>query len=307
MLKIFSAVALVLMFVLMVPAGLIMISQDAAKGAWNYPIKRGIEDLILAGVSLNPYTKAYFAVALANRRYDETEKLLASGENAETSLQELVTQTSTAAEDIGKVSSSQQRAKLIADLSGAIEKYDKGLESAQVSIDTKSQINSQKTNPHSATASSPPSSGSTSKPVPASSYKVAPSVGTAQNPQQLYDPVLQETLREQRESIERTRRDLEELRRQLEIEQNNLQQSPLPLPNQGNVYAPSLPPIQPPSPTASPSPYSGGFGIASDGGPVLSPSPGPSVTPFATPTLQPSPSVKGKQRNKEMYETSQGD
>lgn len=300
MLKIVSTVALVLMFLLMIPAGLITISQDAAKGDWNYPIKAGIEDVILSVASLTPYTKAYFAVALANRRYAETEKLLALGEDADTSLQELVAQTTSAANDIGNVSSSQQRARLIADLSGAIEKYDKGLENAQVSIDTKSELNSKKNSPAPLiAASAAPVSRGSATPTPRASNRTPPE-NSQQNPQQAYNPALDQALRDQREAIDRTRRELEELRRKLELEQTSFQQ-PLyqtPLPTSKSFNPPSLPPIQTSTPKPSPSPSSNGYGAASDSMPVVSPSVAPSYTPAPSvaPTYTPEPSVSLKKR-----------
>lgn len=294
MLKIVSTAALVLMFLLMIPAGLITISQDAAKGDWNYPIKTGIEDVILSVASLTPYTKAYFAVALANRRYAETEKVLASGENADSSLEELVAQTTSAANDIGKVSSSQQRARLIADLSNAIDKYDKGLETAQISIDTKSEINSQKNSPTPLiSGSAAPASKRTATPVPGISDRTPPA-SSQQNPQQAYNPALDQALRDQREAIDRTRRELEELRRKLELEQKSLQ-PPLyqpPLPGSNSVYAPSLSPTQIPTPKPSPSPSSYGYGASSDNTPMMSPSVAPSYTP--------APSLSSKKRTNDQ-------
>lgn len=243
MFKILSTAALFLVFVLMVPAGLIMISQDAAKGDWNYPIKRGIEDVILSAVSLNPYSKAYFAVALANRRYDETEKLLASGGNADVSLKELVSQTSSASDDINKISSSQQRANLIADLKASIQKYDKGLAQAQVNIDTKSVSQTSKS-----------AGKDISKPSPAVSYHPSSSVQQGSSSQKADDSGLNEELQNQREAIDRTRRELEELRKKLEQEQIKIQLSNrIPMPQQGNsTPLPSSLPL-PPAFTTKPS------------------------------------------------------
>ena len=298
MLKILSTVTLVLVMVMTPLVGLIMISQDASKGEFMYPVKKGLESSILAVASLTPYTKAFFSVALANRRYEETEKLLASGENADVSLQELVTQTSSAASDIGKVSSSQQRAKLIADLSTAIEKYDKGLESAQVSIDTKSEINSQKTDsPRNVVkVSKQPINGNTSQPTPAVSSQPVPSAKSQENPpsQQLYDPALHEKLKEQYEAIERTRRELEELKRKLALEQKNLGSQPSP------SISPSLPPIQPPR-TSSPSPSArGSYGTATDVMPAASTKPSPSAVSTSPPS--PTPSPAGKKKNNSVQD-----
>lgn len=295
MLKIISTVALILVFVLMVPAGLIMISQDAAKGDWNYPIKRGIEDVILSAVSLNPYSKAYFAVALANRRYDETEKLLASGGNADVSLKELVSQTSSASDDINKISSSQQRANLIADLKASIQKYDKGLAQAQVNIDTKTVSQASKA-----------AGKDTSKPSPTVSYYPSSSMQQGGSSQKADNSGLNEELQDQREAIDRTRRELEELRKKLEEEQIKIQLSnQVPMPQQENSNpSPSslpLPSVVTPKPSTQ-----GFFGVASESGPSPSPSAVASVLPTAgaSASVSPSPSAAGRRRSIDLYETA---
>lgn len=223
--KIISTLVLVLMFVLMVPAGLIMISQDSVKGEWNYPIKRGIEDVVLAGASLNPYTRAYYSVALANRRYDESEKLLALGANADNSLDELVEQTTVAADNIGNLKNSTDRAKLVDNLADSIEKYDQGLVQAQEQIIRRSEL--QMRPPSSAMSVSSyqslaPSSTPTS--VPAPSVQEVPEVKTTPVPQKSrpvfsLPPGGDEDSKRQFEAIEKTRKELEMLKVKLEIEQ----------------------------------------------------------------------------------------
>ena len=200
----------------MVPAGLIMISQDSVKGEWNYPIKRGIEDVVLAGASLNPYTRAYYSVALANRRYDESEKLLALGANADNALDELVEQTTVAADNIGNLKNSTDRAKLVDDLADSIEKYDQGLAQAQEQIVRRSELQTPSASPFMSASRTPTPSvlevnDAKSTPVP--------QIG---RPMQNLPSGGDDDSKRQFEAIERTRKELETLRAKLEVEQGGL-------------------------------------------------------------------------------------
>lgn len=230
--KIVSTISLILMFVLMIPAGLIMISQDSVKGDWNYPIKRGLEDVILVVASFTPYTKAYFAVALSNRRYEETQRLLSKGVSAYSSLEELVSQTSTAASDINKISNSTQKARLIANLSSSIEKYDKGLAQAQEDITRRSGVVITPSPTPISTVLPSPSA------LPISTFSPSALPSPSQSPSR--PPVVNqnnEELLKQQQAIEKTRRELDELRKQLQMQQTPSQSSPMQnnfLPSQGS-------------------------------------------------------------------------
>lgn len=260
MFKILSNLILVLMIILVLPVGLIMVSQDAVKGDFRYPVKRGVEGGILAIASLTPFTRAYFAVALANRRYGEVALVIGKGNNAVSELDELVTQTSTAVSDINKISSSDQRAKLIADLTTSIKKYDEGLAQAQQEIASKTIISDYQTAPSQGTSQTPAPVATTQiSPLTDRPTSASPPINTpvptyqpSQQPRQFTQAPPQgpsrqdEELRRQQEAIEKARRELEELRRKLEQQKINLQPQPQPFIPQN-----SLPPPQP-SPSATP-------------------------------------------------------
>lgn len=249
--KIISTFALVIMIVLFPPAALMAFSNAAVPGDTMYPVKKGLESAVLLLASANPGTKAYFAVAQANRRYDETAIILSEGDNADSSLQNLVIQTSQAASDINKVDSTEQKSKLIADLSGSIEKYDQGLAQAQQEIERSSpgsQTPVAIPNPSVPAVTltpSPPTTantGSISAPTPQPS-----SAPTAQPVTSVSDG----QARKQQESIEKTRKELEQLRLKLEQEQKNIEK------NSQSVTAvpspsPSRSPAQVPSPSQQP-------------------------------------------------------
>lgn len=127
MVKLLSIISLILALVFFPPAVLAVISNNAIPGDSTYPIKRGLEDIIYAVASLNPNTKALFAKARSDRRFQEVTTLLTQGKDANNTLSELVTQTQAAADQINQVSDSNQKGKLISQLSDSITKYDQGL------------------------------------------------------------------------------------------------------------------------------------------------------------------------------------
>lgn len=267
MFKILSNLILVLMVILVLPVGLIMVSQDAVKGDFRYPVKRGLEGGILAIASLTPFTRAYFAVALTNRRYGEVALVIGKGNNAGNELDELVTQTSTAVSDINKISSSDQRAKLIADLSASIQKYDQGLAQAQQEIASKTIISDYQTAPSRGTSQTPaPVATTQSSPLTDRPTSTSPPINTpsptyqpSQQPRQFTQAPPQgpsrqdEELRRQQEAIEKARRELEELRKRLELEARNFQTQGASQPNtpMQQRQTPDLsPPVSSPNPSA---------------------------------------------------------
>lgn len=131
MIKLLSTICLILAIVLSPPAVLAVVSNSAVPGDLTYPIKRGLEDVIYAVASLNPTTKAWFAGARSDKRFEEVTTLLAKGKSADRTLQELVEQTQVAALQINQISDPVQKDKMVRQLSDSITKYDVGL--AQIS------------------------------------------------------------------------------------------------------------------------------------------------------------------------------
>lgn len=249
------------MIALFPPAALITISQGAVKGDLTYPIKRSLEDGVLFLVALNPTTKAYFAVALANRRYEEAETLLAKGAGAQDTIDELVKQTQVAANDINSISSANKRAQLIADLSSSIQKYDQGLAQAQQQLAAKTGVAVPESTTTSSSISTTTStttsnSGYTVLPV-ANNGAISPQERQEQQSSSGLEPMAMQPANQrdsqqnqiinqspsnleaikQQDAIEKARRELEELRSKLEAEQkllqqqSNIQPTPTPLPS----------------------------------------------------------------------------
>ncbi|MCL4366500.1 DUF5667 domain-containing protein [Patescibacteria group bacterium] len=217
MTKLLSIITLVLALVLFPPAALAVVSNNAVPGDSTYPIKRGLEDVIYAVASLNPNTKALFAKARSDRRFQEITTLLTQGKDASKTLNELVEQTRAAANQIDQVSDLTQRAKLTSQLSDSITKYDQGL--SQVS----------QLRPQASPAVQP--SVLTQTPAP------APLIVLSPRP----DP-----------ELERTREELEKIKERLAESERQRQMQLLNQPNQ--VQSPDQSPSPSSSPSLNPSP-----------------------------------------------------
>lgn len=127
MTKLLGIISLILALVLFPPAALALVSNNAIPGDATYPVKRGLEDVIYAVASLNPATKAWFAKARSDRRFQEIKILITQGKKASETLSELVEQAQVAASQIEKISDPVEKEKFINQLSNSITKYDQGL------------------------------------------------------------------------------------------------------------------------------------------------------------------------------------
>ena len=134
MFKLLTIISLILALVLFPPAALAVISNNAVPGDTTYPIKRSLEDIIFAIASISPISKAWFAAARSDRRFIEIKTLFAQGKSVDQSLQDLVSQTQIAAEQISKVEDPVKKQELIKNLSSNIQKYTQGLNSEQQTI-----------------------------------------------------------------------------------------------------------------------------------------------------------------------------
>ena len=127
MVKIINTILLIIAILLFPPSALALISNNAVPGDTIYPLKRVLENGIIVLASVNPTTKAWFATARSDRRFEEYEILVGQGKSTDESLNELVAQADVAASQIAEVSDSTQKATLIEKLSGSLEKYDSTL------------------------------------------------------------------------------------------------------------------------------------------------------------------------------------
>lgn len=148
MARLLTIFTIVFALILFPPAVLAYVSQNAVPGDRLYPVKRKLEDIILAVASINPITKAYFSTSQSAIRFREAATLISKGVSSKASLGELVTQTNVAVSEIQKVENSEVRAQLVHKLSSQIESYNQELKEANTKENAKDNPSStQPTNP----------------------------------------------------------------------------------------------------------------------------------------------------------------
>lgn len=111
----------------------VIIAQGSNPGNPFYPVKLGLESVVLAAASMNPYTKALFATNLADTRYTEAESLLLFKGNT-AGLHNFVSQVAIAQQNIANVSNSQQKGALAQQLRTQIDTYQSKLQQDQQQV-----------------------------------------------------------------------------------------------------------------------------------------------------------------------------
>ncbi len=98
------------------------LSQNSFPGDFLYPVKRGIENSLLAAASVSPTTKAFFQTDIADRRFTEAETLLLSQANTEP-LNDLVAQVESTQVAIENVSDPVKQEELTTKVIAQIDAY----------------------------------------------------------------------------------------------------------------------------------------------------------------------------------------
>lgn len=226
MAKLLGIISLILAIVLFPPAALAVISNNAVPGDAAYPIKRFLEDGIYAVASLTPTTKAWFAAARSDRRFQEVAALITQGKQAGDTLNELVEQTQIAASQINQITDQKQKEQLINQLSQSIEKYDQGLQQLTVQPSIPPAV------PQPAIAPSPTPSPSVTPTISSPTPRATPTAiipPTAPTPLPTVQPVPGPNREgegregQRQREIEEARRRLEEIKRRLEEESSRHQ------------------------------------------------------------------------------------
>lgn len=219
----------VLLFILLVPGtALGYFAENSLPNSPLYPVKRGIEQVVLTLVSVNTSAKSAYELSLANTRFTETKKLLASDTPInQQSLQQLdtVTQQLTAAQaSINTVSDPIQKAKLQVQFQSSIQSYQTQISQIQQQLQTV-QVSNTTTQPqtHQQSSSEPTQatpSPKTQEPTPTDntvSQQTAPqNTSTADTSVPQIDT--QNMTPEQQAALEQT---LNQLQAQLQNFQNN--------------------------------------------------------------------------------------
>lgn len=99
----------------------IAVSQNAVPGDLFYPVKRGIEGVVLAAASVNPTTKVLFKTDLSGRRFIEAYKLLARADTS--GLDSFIREVETTQATIVTIADPKQKQELQTKLVAKINEY----------------------------------------------------------------------------------------------------------------------------------------------------------------------------------------
>lgn len=101
---------------------LILLSQNSLPGDFFYPVKRGLENIILAAASVSPTTKVAFRTGLTQTRFTEAQKLLITKADT-TAFNDFVTEVSSTQKELSTVSNSQDKIQNADKIIAKIEEY----------------------------------------------------------------------------------------------------------------------------------------------------------------------------------------
>lgn len=124
----------ILLFALLPFSVLAFLSQGAVPGDLFYPVKRGLENVILVASSVHPATKVAFRTDLTERRFKEAEQLLVL-QGQTTGLSDFVGHVQTVEEEILKLSSLDDKRQASDKLIAKIEEYETKLAAVQVQVE----------------------------------------------------------------------------------------------------------------------------------------------------------------------------
>lgn len=240
MARILTILSLLLALILFPPATLALVSNSAVPGDATYMVKRKLEDVVLLIASLTPQSKAWFAVERSSRRFKEAAVLLNKGEQASTTLAELVDQTSTAAQEVTQINDPIKKQQLIEQLSQSITTYNEGLAiAANLPVATptlEEPLSTPTTTPTPAPAtaeptpvampipklSTPPTSGPKKPLPPLPSVTPTPTPQPTSAPQPAPQPIT--STNDKKEQVDQTKKELEKIKKRLEEEREKLKE-----------------------------------------------------------------------------------
>ncbi len=207
------------------------LSQNSVPGDILYPVKRGIENTILAAASVNPASKAAFHTNLVDRRFTEAEKLLLSQADI-APLNDLVAQIESTQVAIDNVSDPVKQQELTAKVIAQIDTYQAKLTStaaqvqnspspfsvAPTSVPTGNTVTTVPASVPSTPTPTPTSTPSTSVPVSALPTQAIPAPVTAGATPQITAQKVQveHAIEITKFKLEKVKKELEEKSRQRE-------------------------------------------------------------------------------------------
>lgn len=129
----------IILFALLPFTVLIFLSQDSIPGDLFYPVKRGLEGVILAAASVSPSTRAAFRTDLTTRRFDEAEELLLG--SSTNGLQDFVTEIQAAQNEVSAISDPVKKQELQQKIQTSVTEYEKRLDVVKVKLVEQEEIN----------------------------------------------------------------------------------------------------------------------------------------------------------------------
>lgn len=132
--RFFDLSSWIVLFALLPFSVLAFLSQGAVPGDLFYPVKRGLENVVLTASAFHPSTQVAFRTNLTERRFQEAEQLLLS-QGQTVALTDFVGHVQTVEEEIIKLSSSEDREKASENLIAKIEEYETKLAVVQAQVE----------------------------------------------------------------------------------------------------------------------------------------------------------------------------
>ena len=166
----------IILFALLPFTVLVFLSQGSGPGDLFYPVKRGMENIILAGASFSPSTKVAFRTDLTERRFKEAEKLLLF-QGQTTALTDFIGEVQITQEELFKLSSFEDKKELSDKLIAKIDEYEVKLAQVQTRVEQAPAAAepAQQIPPQVTPSPQPVIPGETPSPVPSPQTTVTPS------------------------------------------------------------------------------------------------------------------------------------
>lgn len=159
--KFFNISSWIILFALLPITVLIFLSQDSIPGDLFYPVKRSLENVILAAASVSPATRAAFRTDLTEARFKEAQSLVVSKSNA-SGLSTFIDEVQSTQLEVTSLKNDTERGKAEEKLAVKIQEYQKGLST----LETKTEQNIIAYQSQQTPTAIPPSSTPTATPSP---------------------------------------------------------------------------------------------------------------------------------------------
>lgn len=124
--KVFNISSWIILFALLPVTVLIFLSQNTVPGDLFYPVKRSLENVVLAAASVSPATRAAFRTDLTEIRFKEAQSLVASESNT-SGLSTFIQDIQSTQLEVANLKDDTQRTKAEEKLISKLEEYQTGL------------------------------------------------------------------------------------------------------------------------------------------------------------------------------------